>query len=87
MAVAASPLAQGLGALGGLRLLMPLAEPSQRAGLMAVFYLLSYSALCIPAVAAGFLTQALGLVDVIEIYGGAVIALASSALAMVRLMQ
>ncbi len=77
----------GAGFLGGLRLLMPLAEPQERAALMSVFYLVSYLAFCIPAVAAGFLAQALGLVGVIQIYGAAVIALGLSALAVVRLMK
>lgn len=77
----------GAGFLGGLRLLMPLAEPQERAALMAVFYLISYVAFCLPAIAAGFLAQALGLVGAIEIYGGAVMALAASALAVVRFMK
>lgn len=77
----------GAGFLGGLRLLMPLAEPQERAALMAVFYLISYLAFCIPAIAAGFLAQALGLVGAIQIYGGAVIALAAIALLVTRLMR
>lgn len=77
----------GAGFLGGLRLLMPLADPSQRAALMAVFYLISYLAFCIPAIAAGFLAQSLGLTATIDVYGGAVIALSLTALGTVRLMR
>ena len=77
----------GAGFLGGLRLLMPLADPGERAALMAAFYVISYLAFCIPAIAAGFLAQSLGLVGTIEIYGGAVIALALTALGTARLMR
>jgi hypothetical protein len=84
---AVTGLGFGAGFLGGLRLLMPLAEPNERAALMAVFYLISYLAFCLPAIAAGFLAQALGLVGAIQIYGGAVMALAATALLVTRLMR
>ena len=66
----------GAGFLGSLRAVMPLAQAHERAGLMAVYYVESYLVFCIPAVAAGFIAAAIGLVPTIEIYGAAVVALA-----------
>jgi hypothetical protein len=66
----------GAGFLGSLRVLMPLAGPGERAGLMAAFYVESYLAFCLAAVLAGFLARALGLAGAIELYGGGVIVFA-----------
>jgi hypothetical protein len=74
----------GAGFLGSLRLLMPLAEPHQRAALMAVYYTESYLTFCIPAVAAGFIAQAVGLAGAIQLYGAAIVLLGLGGLAAAR---
>jgi MFS family permease len=68
----------GFGAsfLGALRSLLPLAGPGERAGLMAAYYVESYLAHVLPALAAGYLAQNLGLVPTAEYFGVAIIALA-----------
>ena len=60
---------------GVLRALLPTAGPHQRAGLLAAFYLQSYLAFALPAVAAGLSVPLLGLSAVAYIYGAAVILL------------
>lgn len=70
----------GAGFLGSLRAVMPLAEPHERAALMAVYYVESYLTFCIPAVAAGFIAASIGFVATIQIYGAAVIALSLAGL-------
>ncbi len=70
----------GIGFLGSLRLLLPLAHPGERAGLMAAFYVMSYLANCLPSLAAGFAAQQIGLAAASYWYGGAVAALSLSAL-------
>ncbi|WP_447594217.1 MFS transporter [Aquipseudomonas campi] len=52
----------GGGFLGALRLVVPLALPHERGGLVASFYVLSYLAFCLPAVAAGMATEHYGLI-------------------------
>jgi len=71
----------GVGFLGSLRTLMPVALPQERAGLMAAFYIMSYLALSIPAMLAGVMTHAFGLGAAASYYGWALIALAALALA------
>ncbi|WP_017541429.1 MFS transporter [Nocardiopsis halophila] len=66
----------GAGFQGALRTVLPLAGPHERAGLMSTFYVLSYLALCLPAIAAGVATDAFGLTAVTDVYGGALIVLA-----------
>ena len=67
---------------GGIRTVMPHAEAHQRAGLLSVIYSISYIALGVPAVIAGFLVvHDGGLLDTAREYGIAVIALAALALA------
>jgi MFS family permease len=75
----------GLGFLGSLRTLLPVAQPHERAGLMAAFYILSYLAFCVPAILAGVLTSALGLTAASYYYGAALIVLAGAALIGTRL--
>ncbi|MFT0545267.1 MFS transporter [Allopusillimonas ginsengisoli] len=70
----------GLGFLGALRTLLPVAQPHERAGLMAAFYIMSYLAFCVPAILAGIATGFMGLEPVAIYYGAALIALASIAL-------
>lgn len=71
----------GSGFLGALRLLLPLAQAHERAGLMSTFYVLSYLAFCIPALIAGLSAHSFGLVATTNVYGSVVIVLALMALA------
>ncbi|WP_295461824.1 MFS transporter [uncultured Pseudomonas sp.] len=66
----------GSGFLGATRSLLPLAEPAQRAGLLAAFYVLSYLAFCLPALAVSTLVPRLGLAGAAELYLAGVILLA-----------
>ena len=72
----------GFGAafLGAVRTVMPMALPHERAGLMAAFYVLSYFAMSLPAMVAGALVGQIGLIPTTDIYGAAVILLATAAL-------
>jgi hypothetical protein len=67
---------------GAIRTVMPYAEAHQRAGLLSVLYSISYGALGLPAVIAGYLVvNDGGLLDTAREYGVAVIVLAALALA------
>jgi hypothetical protein len=67
---------------GGIRTVMPFAEAHQRAGLLSVIYSISYVALGVPAVIAGYLVvNDGGLLDTAREYGVAVMAFAALALA------
>lgn len=66
----------GSGFLGATRSVLPLAEPAQRAGLLAAFYVLSYLALCLPALAVSALVPRLGLDGAAQLYLAGVIVLA-----------
>ena len=71
----------GSGFQGGIRIVVPLAAPHQRAGLVSLLYLVSYLGLGVPAVLAGFgVVHGGGLIDTARYYGAAVIALAALAL-------
>jgi MFS family permease len=61
---------------GALRTVLPLAHADERAGLLATFYVQSYLAFSLPAIAAGLAVPQLGLSQAAYIYGGVVIALA-----------
>jgi MFS family permease len=61
---------------GALRALLPSAEAHQRAGLLATFYVESYLAFSLPAVAAGISVPVFGLTTVTYVYGAVVILLA-----------
>jgi MFS family permease len=61
---------------GALRTLLPTAEPHHRAGLLSAFYVASYLAFSLPAVAAGLLAPLAGLSTVAYVYGAVVIVLA-----------
>lgn len=67
----------GFGAnfFGTVRIIMPLAAPDERAGLLSTFYVVCYLAASLPAIAAGFLARLLGLITTADIYGAAVILL------------
>lgn len=75
----------GLGFLGAMRTLLPVAKPHERAGLMAVFYIMSYLAFCLPAISAGVLTNVIGLIPASNYYGLVLIVLGVAALAGDRL--
>jgi hypothetical protein len=59
-----------------LRALLPTAGPHQRAGLLSAFYLQSYLAFSLPAVAAGISVPLIGLSTAAYIYGAVIILLA-----------
>jgi MFS family permease len=61
---------------GTLRALLPTAGPHQRAGLLSAFYLQSYLAFSLPAVAAGLSVPRIGLSTTAYIYGAVIILLA-----------
>ena len=67
---------------GTLRSLVPLAEAHERAGLMSTFFVLSYLAFSLPAIAAGLLAGRIGLQAASVGYGLLLVALACVALAM-----
>ena len=71
----------GSGFQGGIRTVVPLAAPHQRAGVVSLLYVVSYLGLGVPAVLAGFgIVHGGGLIDTTRYYGAAVIALAVLAL-------
>jgi len=71
----------GSGFQGGIRTVVPLAAPHERAGLVSLLYVVSYLGLGVPAVLAGFgVVHGGGLIDTTRYYGAAVIALAVLAL-------
>ena len=62
---------------GTLRALLPTAEPHQRAGLLSAFYVQSYLAFSLPAVAAGLSIPLIGLSNAAYLYGAVIILLAT----------
>lgn len=71
---------------GAVRLIVPLAAPHERAGLLSVIYLIAYLAMGLPAVIAGILVvDGGGVMATAEEYAGAVMVLAAiAALGIVR---
>jgi MFS family permease len=69
---------------GALRTVLPLARPDERAGLLSTFYLQSYLAFSLPAIAVGLAVPSLGLANAAYIYGSVVIVLALVSLAATR---
>ena len=70
----------GAGFQGGIRLVAPLAQPDQRAGVLSALFTVSYLGLGIPAVAAGLaVVRGGGLVTTSYVYGLGVILLAAFA--------
>jgi MFS family permease len=67
---------------GTLRSLVPLAEAHERAGLMSTFFVLSYLAFSVPAIAAGLLAGHVGLQAASVGYGLLLVALGCVALVM-----
>ena len=71
----------GSGFQGGIRMVLPLVAPHERAGVLSLLYVVSYLGLGLPAIAAGYLVvHAGGLVVTAREYGIAVIAMAAVAL-------
>ncbi|ORT52930.1 MFS transporter [Frankia sp. KB5] len=70
----------GAGFQGGLRVLIPLVAPHERAGLLSTVYVLCYLAFGVPAVVAGYLVTHHGLLPTARGYGLVVMALAALAL-------
>lgn len=70
----------GAGFLGAVRSVAPLADPGERAGLMAAFYVESYLANSVPAILAGYLAQRLDLLTVANLYGGVLVVLSLAGL-------
>lgn len=82
LATAVAGVGFGGGFQGGLRIVVPLAEPHERAGVLSVVYMVSYSAFGVPAVLAGAaLAGGDSLRSTSLEYAAAVIALALLALA------
>lgn len=68
----------GAGFQGGLRTIVPLAGPDERAGVIAVIYVISYLALGLPAIGAGVLVVHTTVTQTALLFGLGVIALAAS---------
>ena len=68
----------GAGFQGGLRSIVPLAGPDERAGVIAVIYVNSYLALGLPAIGAGVLVVHTTVTQTALLFGLGVIALAAS---------
>jgi hypothetical protein len=82
---AVSGVGFGAGFQGGIRTVVPLAEPHERAGVLSLLFVVSYLGMGVPAVAAGFgATDGLGLRGAARVYGLALIVLAGLALAGLR---
>jgi Major Facilitator Superfamily len=82
---AVSGVGFGAGFQGGIRTVVPLAAPHERAGLLSLLFVISYLGMGVPAVAAGFgATDGLGLLGSARVYGIALIVLAGFALAGLR---
>jgi Na+/melibiose symporter-like transporter len=60
-----------------LRTIVPLAEPSERAGVISVAYIICYLGLGLPAIVAGFLVVHGTVLHTAQEFGGAVIVLAA----------
>jgi predicted MFS family arabinose efflux permease len=72
----------GAGFQGAIRMVVPLAAPHERAGVLSVAFVVSYLAMGLPAVAAGFAIAAgHSLLDTARDFGGMVMVLATLALA------
>jgi hypothetical protein len=75
----------GLAFLGSFRVITAMAEPDDRAGLVAAFYIVGYLAFSVPALAAGVATTAFGLHSAALVYSGSLAVLAAAAVGIVLL--
>jgi MFS family permease len=71
----------GAGFSGAFKTIVSLAPPTERAGLIAAVYVLSYVGFSLPAIAAGVAVSHAGLLPTTNVYGSVVAALALTALA------
>jgi MFS family permease len=69
----------GLAFLGSFRMITALAEPADRAGLVAAVYIVGYLAFSVPALAAGVATTRFGLHSTALVYSVSLAALAAAA--------
>jgi Major Facilitator Superfamily len=82
LGTAVSGVGFGSGFQGGIRTVVPLAAPHERAGVLSLLFVISYLGMGVPAVAAGFgATHGLGLLGSARDYGAALLVLAALALA------
>lgn len=70
----------GAGFFGGIRTVVPLALPHQRAGLLSMIFVICYLAFSLPTIAAGLAVSRLGMTLTLDLYGAAVIGLAATSL-------
>jgi MFS family permease len=71
----------GAGFQGGVRTILPFAEPHERAGVLSLIFIVSYLAMGVPAIVAGvFVARHGDIVTTAQGFGAVVIALASLAL-------
>lgn len=80
-------IGMGSNFLGSVGMVVPLAEPHQRAELLAAFYIVCYLSMCLPAILAGYTANRLGIPMAAEIFsaGVAVVTLAGyAAIAVLR---
>ena len=75
----------GLAFLGSFRVITALAEPDDRAGLVAAFYIVGYLAFSVPALVAGVATTAFGLHSTALVYSGSLAVLAAAAVGILLL--
>jgi predicted MFS family arabinose efflux permease len=66
----------GVAFLGSLRVMSAALPAEHRAAVLSAFYVVSYAALSLPAIAAGFAVTSLGLTQTFEIFGSVVAGLA-----------
>jgi hypothetical protein len=79
---AVSGIGFGSGFQGGIRTVIPVAAPHERAGVLSLLFTVSYLGMGVPAVAAGFLAvHGAGLTGAARDYGVALLVLAALALA------
>ena len=74
----------GLAFLGSFRMVTPLAEPDDRAGLVTAIYIVGYLAFSVPALIAGVATTTYGLHSTALVYSAALAVLAAAAVAILR---
>jgi len=70
----------GLAFLGSFRMITALAEPDDRAGLVAAIYIVGYLAFSVPALMAGLATTRFGLHSTALVYSASLAVLAAAAL-------
>jgi hypothetical protein len=75
----------GLAFLGSFRVITALAEPDDRAGLVAAIYVVGYLAFSVPALIAGVATTKFGLHSTALVYSASLALLAAAAVGLLRL--